>query len=958
MLEVFTVGGGEYIVNVFNAVAAWTGDGGYKALIRVAMVMALSFALISVAFNANWKAWLHWFLQATLIYTCLMVPRTSVQVTDRLNPDLAPATVANVPIGLAALASFTSQVADYLTTSAELVFGLPTDLNYSANGMIYASRLFEATQSLTINDPEFASNIDEHIRQCVFYDVLLGRKSMDTLAKADDLWAAMGPGSVARSQRFLTRSGTTVTSSIIPCRNAYDALSAQWAAMINAQTDIFGRQLYPKQTAALAKAKLVANLPIAYQYLTGVSRSANEILRQQMLVNAMGQAMHTMAGTGGGGVIDVYAQTRAEVQTRNTYNAIAYNAMKWVPVLHIVLTVLFYALFPVLFPLFLFPRGGPEALKGYVTGFFYLAAWGPLFVILHMIMNYRAASEVAAAGFYSNGLSLASAAGISAVNTDVATLSGYLVASIPFLAAGVARGAMAIAGHATSYLNPSQNAAEESAREATTGNIALGNTSLDNFSFNTRQGNAWSTAPNLMSGSGSVAQRLADGSVSYQFPGSEVLDTRGAISSLPFTPQLSRELSSAFNTSAAETRAQGQTLSNQASETFTLANGRATELAQRLSSGTTLENSFGSSAQATIGRTLSELEQASGSVQERFGLDKSAADSLVLERFQSGTWSARASADLAGRLGLGKGGGGGSGGGAGATGASVGGSLGGGYDGQRGSSDRSSSNTTEAATNALSSAQDFVEQLARTNNWSSQRESFNRAVQTSSNSDIRSLGQTVTTSYNEAQSLERQSRDYHEQSGRYEEQASLAERAGVSVGENLSQRFMDFVANEQTKQHWQRFAWKPMTHGDASTPEQIAERDYWIDRFLVKYEDDLKNGIVPSLEDVGPAQIVRPGVSTQAGLRKAAAATAADLGGDYGDGLLVQSPEAPITNQVISKQQSGERQLELVEAYREGQAEKVLKADSEETLGRRTPLEKQNNDSWRIDEPLRQPDRD
>ena len=31
MIEIFTVGGGEYIVNVLNAVAAWTGAGGYKS---------------------------------------------------------------------------------------------------------------------------------------------------------------------------------------------------------------------------------------------------------------------------------------------------------------------------------------------------------------------------------------------------------------------------------------------------------------------------------------------------------------------------------------------------------------------------------------------------------------------------------------------------------------------------------------------------------------------------------------------------------------------------------------------------------------------------------------------------------------------------------------------------------------------------------------------------------------
>ena len=28
MLEVFTVGGGDYLVNTFNAIAAWTGSGG------------------------------------------------------------------------------------------------------------------------------------------------------------------------------------------------------------------------------------------------------------------------------------------------------------------------------------------------------------------------------------------------------------------------------------------------------------------------------------------------------------------------------------------------------------------------------------------------------------------------------------------------------------------------------------------------------------------------------------------------------------------------------------------------------------------------------------------------------------------------------------------------------------------------------------------------------------------
>jgi len=500
MVEIFTIGGGEYIVNVLNAVAAWTGAGGYKSLIQVALVMGLALSVIVVAFNQDWRAWLHWFLGATLIYMCLMVPRLDVHVTDRINPSLAPADVSNVPLGLALMASFTSQVGDYLVRSSETVFGLPSDLDYSRNGMIYGSRLFDATRSLRISDPEFAANLDEHFRQCVFYDILLGRYSMKELSASDDIWAVIAPGSAARAQKFLTRNpDDTVSASIITCRAAYTNLNGQWTAMIDEMGTIFGRQLYPKQTAALAKAKLFADLPVAYSYLSGVSKNASEIFRQVLTINAMNQAMHGMAGSSGTSSVDVFAQTRADIQTERTYSSIAQNAMKWVPILNIVLTVVFYALFPVLFPLFLMPKTGPLALRGYITGFFYLAAWGPLFVILHMILMFKGASDVGGAAG-GTGLSLANFSGMVDVNNDIGVLAGYLVASIPFLAGGIARGALAISGQATSYLNPSQNAAEEAAREASTGNVSLGNSNIENSSVFSRQFAQGSIAPNISYG--------------------------------------------------------------------------------------------------------------------------------------------------------------------------------------------------------------------------------------------------------------------------------------------------------------------------------------------------------------------------------------------------------------------------------------------------------------------------
>lgn len=134
MVEVFTIGGGEYIVNTFNAVAAWTGGGGYRSLLQVVMVLGLIYSLLAVAFTMNVRVWLNWFLGSSLIYMCLMVPTVTVKVTDRINPSLAPAVVDNVPLGLGVIASFTSQVGDWLTRMAETVFTMPSQLSYSSNG--------------------------------------------------------------------------------------------------------------------------------------------------------------------------------------------------------------------------------------------------------------------------------------------------------------------------------------------------------------------------------------------------------------------------------------------------------------------------------------------------------------------------------------------------------------------------------------------------------------------------------------------------------------------------------------------------------------------------------------------------------------------------------------------------------------------------------------------------------
>jgi conjugal transfer mating pair stabilization protein TraG len=868
MIEIFTVGGGEYIVNVLNAVASWTGAGGYKSLIQVTMVMGLALAVIVLAFNQDWRAWLNWFLGATLIYMCLMVPRMDVHVTDRVNPSLAPANVANVPLGLALMASFTSQVGDYLTRSAELVFGLPDDLNYSKNGMIYGARLMEATRSLRISDPEFAANLDEHVRQCVFYDLLLGRYSMKQLAESDDVWTTIAPGSAARAQKFVSRQADdSVTASIVTCRDAYTALSNQWAGLIDSMALSAGRQLYPRQSAALAKTKLLADLPVAYQYLSGVSKNASDIFRQVLTINAMNQAMHGFAGASGTSSIDVFAQTRADIQTERTYASIAENAMKWVPILNVVLTVVFYAMFPVIFPLFLMPKTGPVALRGYITGFFYLAAWGPLFVILHMILMFKGASDVAAAGG-GTGLSLATFAGMTDVNRDIGLLAGYLVASVPFLAGGVAKGALAISGQATSYLNPSQNAAEEAAREASTGNVSLGNSNLDNSTVFSRQFAQGALNPSISYGAPQTRGFSDVGTQTTSFGEAEFASVPN--SQYPFTPTLGQDFTSRLSTMASQSRGQSETYSNLAQQSTSSAVTRFDEIRNAYSQGRSSETVSGTGSNDSIGTAFSEVDNASTTLQRQFGLSRRAADDITVSWFLNGQASA-----------------------------GVGGSLGPVELGAKASGGRNKSWTDSdvgIASEDRNRITGTLQQLSDTRNWSNTREGFLRQTSSSSSSQVSTSAAGLSRSLTEAQTYSVEARRAEELASRLENQASWYEGANAAGSLNLSQAYREWGMAELEAN---RDYYGPVRFDDINF-QMSAQGQQLQARFVESYADRLHDDIEGQLTLPEFAPVSRPAVTSQGSVR------AHGPSGGGGSGNLGAAPDTSgISEEVRAAQARG-----------------------------------------------------
>lgn len=903
MLEVFTVGGGEYLVNTFNAIATWTGSGGFKSLIRVVMVMGLIYALLVTAMDLDWRAWFRWFIQSTLIYLVLMVPTVTVKVTDRVNPGLAPATVANVPIGLGVMASFTSQVSDYFTRTAETVFVMPAALNYSNGGFVYGARMWDKVRGFEIRNPVFKANLDGYLKQCAYYDILLGTKSLKLLSESTDLWADLGAGAATnRGMKYLTDTGAgSVDIEGKTCAEAWALIDGQWEAEINAYALPFAHTMYPKLSQAAAGAKLAADVPLVSQLLTGAAMPRNQFLKQKSVVDAFEAAQLDF----GNADSDSFALQRADAQTRNAMTTTAEQGLIWIPVLNVVLTVVFYALFPIVFPLLLFPKSGIATLKGYFAGFFYLAAWGPIYVLIHMFIMDRLTAQTNAAA--PGGIALANWAGIDAVNQDIATMAGFLMMSVPVLALMVMRGTMSVASNMGSMLSAPQGAADAAALERTTGNYTFGDVSHGNFNANNRQMAQWNQAPNLAVGASHMGLRSDDGAMTHAYgSGARVIDTSGAISQLPFKASMTRGY-------ASDLRNQGQWYLNEADR---IENGTS---ASWSSTRGTFGSAVSASSQVTGSRSesgsrASDTHNVGGNVVVEGSAGKSTRevtnDDLILRQgnsrssgnFSTRTFGTSASLTGTGTIGTPL---------EGAIGSGVSASASAAISGRKETGDSASVNTERSATNQVTRGTDKSEDVSSRVVVSGNSGDVQSSGTFSQSSDYTDASQSRTSSegsdwrVSEAEERRAAAARYREIGSRMMNEASYAESHGFQVSSDMSNLIQDryeALQREHPEWHLPDIANPRLDYRDMARLDQAIS--YIMDDLL----SDLRNRRIDELGDVAAiAGQGKLGSHADLGMPQAASLPPADrtpplVASSLEGGTLLAAPDGPVDGARLARE--------------------------------------------------------
>ena len=772
MYELFTLGGGTYLVDLLNAVAAITGGGAYITLAQLAGVAGLAWILFRTAFGGSWRDNAKWMLLFVTVWGAMIVPKATVRVVDRLDPTLAPAVVANVPIGLALFASLTSQVGDGLTRLTEQAFTLPNDLQYRRHGLIFGARLAAKATRLEITDAVFARNVRNYARQCIFHALLLGHISADDLRESTDIWSLVtatgspsAGASPARMVEFATRqaggvAGTTmIEREIVTCQDAAARLNGQWNAEIARAGTVFGRRIFPDAgTEALARAELLAALPAAHDFLIGAARSAGEIMRQQMVLNAVHDAGEQWAAeAGNAAALRAYTEARAEAQTVSAYRAIGRQAETWVPLLRIVFECLYVGAFPMAVLLMLTPAG-TAIFRSYVTGLVWLQSWGPLYAVLHRISMGEAAERMQAAAAMPGGdigISLVAQAGIRAVASDVAVMSGYLSMSVPFLAAALAYGLSKATVLATSVLAVGQDAASSAAHEGTTGNLSLANTGYDTHRFATLEGRQIRTSAHVDTDR-FTSYAPAGAAFTVAGDGTPIADAGAATSRIPAAGvRLSESLATSHETRAAEARTLSRHWSAEAGEARNAAVTDATALVERYSHDVNTGEAYARGVAESESAQVQALESHYDKMSETAGISKDQMAVLTGQAKVGGGW------DFVVKLG--------------ADGSAM-------WRGQ----------TIEK--NAWNAVKDYAESHQVTDLWSSVSEASRRYTTATGESEAASLDESLSANLTRMRTFQERASLARQESESWSEQAAQVRSDAQAIERELGQPFFTWLS--------------------------------------------------------------------------------------------------------------------------------------------------------------------
>ncbi|EDS4256027.1 conjugal transfer mating pair stabilization protein TraG [Salmonella enterica subsp. enterica serovar Bredeney] len=535
MNEVYVIAGGEWLRNNLNAIAAFMSTRTWDSIEKIALTLSVLAVAVIWVQRHNVMDLLGWVAVFVLI-SLLVNVRTSVQIID--NSDLVKVhRVDNVPVGLAMPLSLTTRIGHAMVASYEMIFTQPDSVTYSKTGMLFGAELVSKSTDFLSRNPEIANLFQDYVQNCVMGDIYLNHKY--TL---EELMASADPYTLIFSRPSPLRGVYDSNNNFVTCKDASVSLKDK----LNLDTQSGGKtwHYYAQQLFGgrpdpnLLFSTLIGD---SYSYFYGSSKSASQIIRQNVTINALKEGITSYAARNGDSASLVNLATTSSMEKqRLAHVSIGHVAMRTLPMTQTILTGIAIGIFPLLVLAAVFNKLTLSVLKGYVFALMWLQSWPMLYAILNSAMTFYAKQNGAP-------VVLSEISQIQLKYSDLASTAGYLSMMIPplswMMVRGLGAGFSSVYSHfASSAISPTASAA---------GSVVDGNYSYGNMQTENVNGFSWSTNSTTsfgqmmyQTGSGATATQTRDGNM--------VMDASGAMSRLPVGINATRQIAAAQQEMARE----------------------------------------------------------------------------------------------------------------------------------------------------------------------------------------------------------------------------------------------------------------------------------------------------------------------------------------------------------------------------------------------------------------------
>lgn len=497
-----------------------------------------------------------------------------------------------LPIGMIFPIAVTSTVMYRLINLYQQNFEIDENLNYTYSGMNFGANFIQALDSVDSQDPNFDYNVDQYMQNCGF-PLLNKAGALSELRSSKNIFATLA--NYTSAARFVQQVDFVEGKTVIvkSCSQAISEINAYYATnedkILRANAQLMGNSSGASYDRYLQSANATSTT------LLGISQGASAALKQAIGMNIIMSSLKNGAQSVGNGSLALAAYDAEQFQQYKTTSVLSGAASaRTVPILVGIAFALLFFLYPIM--IFLAISAGSYKAIGV---FFQIVITINLIPLIYEILNYittfylekKIGGVITGQGFnYDISTTLYSF-------TDNMIVAGnYLATATPMLAYAIVTGSSNALTSVFGHINdPAKQQASNVGTEMARGNQNMGNTTMDNHSFNNVHGNKLDNQLATTSGSPMMKQYTPQG-IETDFNGQtyHIQSTSQLLAQPNITDMASHSLENSQRSSHEQMQQLSKGWSNQKQ--------KISELTNTLGSGTNITNSVGTDESNKIHR--------------------------------------------------------------------------------------------------------------------------------------------------------------------------------------------------------------------------------------------------------------------------------------------------------------------------------------------------------------------